>query len=62
MDTLLRKKRPHEYLRQIKCITLNDFSVCWINLKSFYHGLKCAKAEVKSKRDKQKKKINSIKK
>ena len=52
MDTLLRKKRPHEYLKQIKCITLIYFSVCLLNLKSFYHDLICAKAEVKSKRDK----------
>ena len=39
MDVLLRKKAPARiFLRQIKCITYDDFSVCLLNTNSIYQG------------------------
>ena len=38
MEILLQKSAHYEYfLRQLKFIAYDDFSVCSLNAKSFYH-------------------------
>ena len=39
MDILLKKAPTSILVRQTKCITHSNFSVCWLNIKSFYCGL-----------------------
>lgn len=39
MDILLKKAPSSILVRQTKCITQSNFSVCWLNIKSFYCGL-----------------------
>ena len=41
MDILLRKKsvRARIFSKQIKHFAHNDFGVCSLNAKSFYHGI-----------------------